>query len=278
MSASCRVIIALVAFSQLGAHCIVAGANDQALRAPPRKLVSRSSEFCRADSPSPFNKCWDTKPSGDTALCTYATTLGVTASAPCRCPDGGLASTCDIESPGGFSGSYGVAQCSEKTTYEEGTGPDSTSVTFCKKFVQFADWSGRVRPAGSEKTIYNSGWWRSFRCWWTPGYSWQDGQCESKDRYLGETCWDGGECNNEGVQSYDGMRMSCAKLAYGGGASAQATCVPSIYPVVRNECTCNWFDWNFFVACGSNDCNGHACVLSTGDGKKYCDYNTDNNW
>merc|ERR1711998_318616 len=135
-------------------------------------------------------------------------------------------------------------------------------------------WASRRRPSNVREFQYGTGWWDRVRCWWKSGYTWRDGKCTSTDRYLGETCWDGGRCNNNGVESYSETALSCASYP----ANQPARCVPSLYPINRNKCTCNWFDWNFLVVCGSNDCNGHACVLTTMDMNKYCDYNTDNNW
>merc|ERR1712196_682303 len=165
--------------------------------------------------------------------------------ATCLCPTNPDAplSYCGIDAPGGFGGNYGIAQCERLSTYEAGLGSAATSQAYCSLFKAF-DFGGRVRLQGSpDATIYRSGWtwWRRTKCFFKWGYTWRGGACQSTDRYLGDTCWDGGECNNEGIESYDGKRLSCASLTYGARDSSAQFCVPSVYPIERNQCSCGWF-------------------------------------
>lgn len=151
----------------------------------------------------------------------------------------------------------------------------------CNRFVQLNEWSskGIVRPSDAYPTKKP----RTFLGVCQKGYAAKEwwGECLSKTRYLGDVCWDAfwfwqteGRCINE-VDSYDAYHLSCSSQ---GSLSGEAICQPSVLPLERNQCECGWFDWNFIVACGSIDCNGHACVLDSSSGKRYCDYNTDNNW
>lgn len=239
------------------------------IRQGDRRLVSRSSTFCYDDAyyaglgqtapQGPLN-CFRNMPS--MAPDCDLTTAG--SSSACKCTNEG----CDLEATS-FGNDYTAAYCSSKTSYIQGFGDEQTLTAFCDQYVVLEEWESRTRPSGEDEQVTTSWWWP---CWARWGYSWKDGACRSKKRFLGELCWDGGECQNEGVQSYGDYRLSCANWR------GKTQCVPSFLDIKRNECDCNLFDWNFFVACGSSSCNGHACVLSTGDGKKYCDFNTNNNW
>lgn len=153
---------------------------------------------------------------------------------------------------------------------------DDTSQYYCERLESTGDWSTRRRPASRAESS-NDGWWT---CGWWSGYEWHDGACRDSTRYLGEECWDdSGECYNEGVAPYDGLRLACA-TDESAGVIGTPRCIPAAYMLDshRNACECNWFDWNFLVACGADQCNGHACVASTGPNGWQCDYQTDNNW
>lgn len=242
-----------------------------------RELVSRSTTYCYdleyylalglAIPPSVgmgLPGCETPQPTNAPACSLSALNPG----AMCRCSGGTM--SCDIHSDT-MDGAYQVAYCTQKTVYVQGGGSSQTMTEYCAEHVLLDRWEGRSRPSNRPETTWSSWYWP---CWVQRGWSWRDGACRSTTRYLGESCWDGGECQNENVPAYDGYRLSCSS---GGGSSPR--CIPSVLSSIeRNQCTCAWFDWWLFVACGSNDCNGHACVLSTGDGNHYCDYQTDGNW
>lgn len=140
------------------------------------------------------------------------------------------------------------------------------------------DWSTRRRDSagGGNPETSNDGSWG---CWWKSGYSWVDGACRHRTRFLGETCQDEvGICQNDGVDSYSGLHLSCAIVPNFGITTP--TCIPSAFDITRNSCSCGWFDWWFGVVCGAADsqCYGHPCVRSTGPGGWMCDYNQGNDW
>lgn len=176
-----------------------------------------------------------------------------------------------------WTASYQFDHCAQTTVYVRGEGncgdTDTRCAYYCERLDSTGDWSGRRRPSGRAES--KSRPW--YGCW--GGYETRNGRCRDQTRYLGEECWDDtGECFNDGVDPYEGRRLSCATAA-SAGVEGSPTCIPAAFKVEeRNECTCNWFDWHFFFACGASQCNGHPCVLSTGDGKRYCDYQQDNNW
>ena len=150
---------------------------------------------------------------------------------------------------------------------------------YCKgRLASTGDWTTRYRDAagdGKPESTTDGGW----NCWWKRGYEWHDGKCRASKRFLGEACWDdSGECDNDGIEPYSGLRLSCATMPDLGMTSP--TCIPSAFDIERNECTCGWFDWWVGFACGAKDgaCNGHPCVWSTGSGKYSCDYQADNDW
>lgn len=178
---------------------------------------------------------------------------------------------------------YNFLHCSKAFLYIRGESTDcdsdgTTCQYYCEQLDVTGDWSTRQRT-GRDDVITRCGWFGCswWTCGWWSGYQWHGDQCRDKTRYLGEDCWDdSGECDNDGIQAYDGLRMACATDEPSGITTPR--CIPSAYKLEnRNQCTCNWFDWNLGVACGADQCNGHACVWSTGGGW-WCDYQTDNNW
>lgn len=150
-----------------------------------------------------------------------------------------------------------------------------TCTSYCEQLESVGDWSDRRRESATNRAESKSRPW--YGCW--SGYETRNGRCHDQTRYLGEECWDDtGECFNDGVDAYDGRHMSCA-TSESAGIGDPPTCIPSAFKLdERNQCTCNWFDWWIGVACGANQCNGHPCVWSTGDGNYYCDYQQDNDW
>lgn len=183
-----------------------------------------------------------------------------------------------------WESSYDFRHCSDSVNYVRGAGtecdaPGTSCNWYCKKLETTGEWATRHRTSSHKDAVKKKcGWWGCnwWTCGWGSGYQWHDGSCQDQTRYLGEACWDdSGECFNEGIKPYDGLHMSCATTE----DTSTPRCMPSAFKLnERNQCECNWFDWHFGVACGASQCNGHACVWSTGSGKYSCDYQTDNNW
>lgn len=209
----------------------------------------------------------------------------LTASTACRCDpanvDGLLG--CDVETRDAATGvvsAYFV--CNSRVVYD-GTG--GVRSDFCAQYTRVENWASTTRAGNTNdpERRYDGDSWAKWKCYGNLWYDWNptgDRKCRDQERYIGEVCWDGswgwgGQCHNPD-QSYADNALSC----YTRPGEQRASCVPAVYPgIARNSCTCNLFDWWFFgIACGSDDCNGHACVLNSGDGNKYCDYNTKNNW
>jgi len=170
--------------------------------------------------------------------------------------------------------SYAYDHCEQAVVY---VSTDDSERYYCKGgLTTTGDWSTRRRASAAPnkpESTNDNGW----KCWWRRGYEWHDGKCRASQRFLGETCWDdSGVCDNQGHASYSGRHLSCASVPELGITTP--TCIPSAFEIERNSCKCNWFDWNFVVACGASQCNGHPCVWSTGPGGWMCDYNADNNW
>jgi len=243
-----------------------------------RHLLSFSTSYCYYNQTGQLKDgslhigCPDTEPK-EAPVCTVDSTPSAS-------------SMCKVLNRNGidknrFTSDYKFAHCSEALVVVQGEGTDcnaasATCAYYCKKLETTDGWNARRRDGATDRVDANGkGWWS---CGWWSGYEWHNGACRDKTRYLGEECWDdSGECYNSGVPAYDGLRLSCATDT--ALQISTPTCIPSAFKLEnRNECTCNWFDWNIGFACGASQCNGHACVLNAGDGKKYCDYQTDNNW
>jgi len=172
--------------------------------------------------------------------------------------------------------SYAFDHCEDVQVFVD---PDETQRYYCRRLITTGDWSTRRRAmagVGAPETTGDS-WWGCGWPWQSTG--WHDDACRSVPRFLGEACWDdSGECDNSNVPAYDGLHLSCATVPELGINTP--TCVPSAFEIQRNTCDCGWFDWYFFVACGAGGgvCNGHPCVMSTGDGSYTCDYQANNDW
>jgi len=246
-----------------------------------RNLLSFSQQFCyvHANGTLQSGAAWIPDDCTDEPVSAPACTI---ASSP------GPGNLCKLttSSRGVDSGrwdDYDFASCSKSFLYVRGENTECDAEGtdcqyYCEKLELTGDWSTRQRTGRADVTT-RCGWFGCswFTCGWGSGYEWHDGQCRDKTRYLGEDCWDdSGECSNDGVEPYDGLRMACATDEPSGVTTPR--CIPSAFRLDnRNQCTCNWFDWHLGVACGADQCNGHACVWSTGGGWA-CDYQTDNNW
>jgi len=245
--------------------------TDQRRSDVARRLLSRTTTSCYVDTSGVLRP--DMLALGCTDEPTALPTCTVGSSTPCALSGGGV----DAER---WLASYDFAYCSVVTRFVRGSGnsceDEGTSCTYyCDELASTGDWSTRRREAvtSNAESTDTSWWW----CGWWSGYQWEDGRCQDKTRYLGESCWDdSGECYNDGADAYSGLHMSCATVP--GAGINSPTCIPSAFTIERNQCECSWFDWHVGFACGASNCNGHACVWNTGDGNRYCDYQTDNNW
>lgn len=240
---------------------------------PSVLAVGRSSISC-VEGQFPMPGC-DHQPS-DVPVCSFYSPV------PCQCSSerAGPDTTCDVDSER-FTRNYGYAYCEDEVTFYA---TDGTTVTgrYCNKLVFLSEWGTRaIRPATAPPAEKFAGGTTKhhLQCMIELGYTWRDEQCLHETRYLGEQCEKGLTCHQDGDDNY---RLSCLSLP--SVNSGRATCLPSLISsdlagaLPRKQCTCNWFDWNFLVICGSDDCNGHPCVINEGDMKKYCDYSAKNNW
>lgn len=231
-----------------------------------RQLLSQGTMYCYSDS---LTLGCEAEPVSSPACGTDS----ATTSTFCALPDDNVRGV-DKDR---WLATYAFDHCSDRLIYVKGgdscDAEGATCNYYCKVLESTGDWSTRRREVATDnaESKGTSWWW----CGWWSGYEWHDGRCQHSTRYLGESCWDGPECYNDGIKAYDGLHMSCAAAP---GVATTPTCIPSAFEIERNQCECNWFDWHFFFACGSSQCNGHPCVLSTGDGNRYCDYQADNNW
>lgn len=230
-----------------------------------------STTFCYQNDSASFGNCWAQKPPTSTPACTVSSGAAV-----CKCPD----PMCDIDQ---LASSNTTGRCAQKKIYvadgkihSNNSDLDVTGTAeevFCENMVNNNQWSqqGCIKTNADGPESYSKKWWK--RC--DSGYTssgWT--KCLRKDRFIQpkESCWDsffGGKCKNHD-KNYDEYATSCYK----------GQCVPYAFAQNREPCKCSWTGWNFLVACSAQGgaCGGHACVLNTGDGNKYCDYATEQNW
>lgn len=238
-----------------------------------RQLLSQSTTYCYLDSSGNLKDgefisigCGSREPTAAPACAAGAPSL------TSACFLGGNRNGADANR---WTEAYAFDHCEQLTVYVH---EDGTNKHYCERLARTGDWSTRRRDtAGSGKPeSTNDGGWS---CWWSSDKQWHDGKCRAKTRFLGEACWDdSGECDNSGAEPYSGLHLSCATMPSLGITSP--TCIPSAFAIERNQCECGWFDWYIGFACGAADsaCNGHPCVLSTQNGKYFCDYQADNDW
>jgi len=236
---------------------------------------STSTSYCYEREDGPLGNCWKKKPGANTTLCTVDS--GKTT---CKCPtsqDGGGchidALSSDVPTTGRCAALMVYVLDGERKHSRTNLSVDvigKSSETYCKDMVKNDEWKTRqIVKLPDDPPPTNSNSW--FTCW--PPNTWQDGRCQRRSRYLGESCWDGlfgaGQCLGN-----DSPPFEYATSCYLG------KCLPLAWAEERHECSCAWLGWNFLVACSSANgrCNGHACVWNTGDGKKYCDYGSGQDW
>lgn len=222
------------------------------VRGRERELaITRSTEFCYENDN--FLECWNNKPvKSNIPLCDLNS-----GSTTCYCKGGSM---CDVHS-GSTSNDFEAAYCQEKKCYVPRDDERDTEC-FCSAMEKLPEFPRR----GSRKsTQCGSSWWKWGCCLFKSGYAWKDGKCQDKTRFMNEKCWDGGECKNGNGDA----KVSCY----------ENKCYPTASVQKRAQCECDWIGWNFLFACSSSEtCDGHACVWNTGNGNKYCDYSTDQNW
>jgi len=242
--------------------------------------ISRSTLYCReaVDPNMPpemnvINACWkdDFEAASNAGDC-----LSTSGTTMCKCtqPD---SEECDLLNVWAESNNQILAYCEERVVFipkkiVDGVEVDDETQTFsvCKKMVELNAWQPYTRAASNREAEKYANNWRStawFYCLWQGDYTWENDKCQDKQRYLGETCWHGVGCNGADA-SYDGYQLSCLDTTQGD------ICQPTIIHRDRPQCECGTFQPYVWFACGaaSSACNGHSCVMNTGDGNYYCDY------
>jgi len=232
---------------------------------------STSTSFCYEKDSANFGNCWAQMPPASTPACTASS--GTTT---CKCAD----IMCDIDN---LASSGSTGRCAVKKVYvadgqassqNSEVGVTGTAETvFCENMVNNNQWAaqGCIATAADDSESYTkSRWWHLCKS----GYTYRNWKCYRKTRFIQpkESCWDGwwsGKCKNSDT-SYDEYSTSCY----------QGQCVPYAFAQQRAECSCAWVGYNFFVVCSASggSCGGHACVWNTGDGKRYCDFATEQDW
>jgi len=192
----------------------------------------------------------------------------------CKCPLGSMPagnfSQCVIDE---VLTSYRSGRCEDVLVRVTGSGQEEV---YCRGMVENTKWAPFTRD-GSIPRTFDCGWF-DWGCWGDYWSCWWDGRfvgdkCYDAQKYIGESCSD--ELNCKGAdESYDEYSTSCFDKVctmYALAAGYQ-----------RTQCECDWIGVNILFACESDDtCNGHACVLTTQNGNKYCDYATEQgvlNW
>jgi len=214
----------------------------------------------------------------------------------CKCPEASvLGMGCVIDNIDEVAPSYSSGRCSNVLVRVTSTTPiaevedaagelqgasisSNTAVTetvYCQEMVDNDGWAPYTRAGSGDRDVdfqqgSDMGWWEWTKCtpWGWGGKTWvsAEDRCYDNDRYFGETCSDSLNCKGAD-SSYDEYATSCLEdkcVMYAQAAAAD-----------RQQCECNWFDWWIWFACASTTCDGHACVLSTGDGNYYCDLATE---
>jgi len=264
------------------------------LSGPVAAGMSRGTTYCHQDQPLPSD-CWVAH--GDVVNLPACTASS--GASTCKCPKAGeptyLTERCDVQD--GSDVDPTPSYCTSLMVYNSSAG-EKTMV--CQDMVTVSDFP--TRPTDSRRRGAASYENRRRRwhggSWCDSGYveGFDDNECLAKERYAGESCWDGwasGECQNGNLDAYDTKRLSCVDLPELESATAEeladtnaakgttnAKCVPSVhvYGGPRPQATCAGDWWFLGFTCGAHQCNGHAAVWSTGDGNKRCDWHTTNDW
>jgi len=208
--------------------------------------------------------CWKEKPSSDSPECTPDS-----GETPCRCKTAECRFDLLSSSP------PTTATCAKKALYFLGgtyssDSPSRSSVSqvlgtgmemYCTEMVKITDWNARhiiKRPNDISERSDSPEW----NCWWN--YMWKTGEngCFRKTRYLGEKCWDYGDC----AGTEEGL-TSCV----------DGTCIPAGFKP-REPCECSWGTQSDALLCYSpgRSCRGYACTMSLEGNSRYCDF--DKTW
>jgi len=220
-------------------------------------------EYDHGSSNGARSACWARKPHRYTSDCTP-----YSGETPCRC------STAECRLDLLSSATPTTAECAKKALYILG-GRYSRSLEdsvrqvrgtglqmYCLDMVKNTKWSAKhlvKRPEDPpEKADYPK-----WNCWWG-SYMWKDGDngCFRKPRYLGEKCWDWGDC--AGSAGTSELLTSCE----------DGTCVPRGWKP-RTPCACDWGPWgpkDDALVCNSGSCGGGACLMSLDGDGRYCDF------
>merc|ERR1719453_2077050 len=168
-----------------------------------RQLLSQSTSYCYLNADGSVRDVM----LGCSAEPTDAPAC-VTGAAPSSSPLCSLPHKDGVDSNRWFD-SYAFDHCQSVQVYVRA---DASEHYYCAAggLSSTGDWSTRRRESagGGNPETSNDGSWG---CWWKSGYSWVDGACRHRTRFLGETCQDEvGICQNDGVDSYSGLHLSCA--------------------------------------------------------------------
>lgn len=244
--------------------------------APLQEMYGSGSSFC--DEDTNWDDCWSKKPPASTPPCTLDS-----GTSTCRCEGAvGVRGLCDIDDSAADPPT--IARCTTLLVYTHqddesmnaagevvvvASGGEPKVETFCRDMEKDDQWAERhlVKLPSDGESVSDASYWKC-----KGGYTWHEGQCMRKQRFIGDTCWDpslrhpGGAC----VTGADQYAVACFK----------GRCLPRMWVEEHVPCECAWVGWNFVVACSAkgDQCGGHACVLSTEDMKKYCDYGTNQTW
>ena len=138
---------------------------------------------------------------------------------------------------------------------------------------------------GTAKEICNSSPWKAACCFFSGPlrYSFHNGICSEKKKYLGDECGDGwGICRNDRNRlpshEYD-YQVSC----YAENESELPRCIPAATRKTERWVACSCALPTLICAAEGDTCNGHPCVFSTsssapGPGNHYCDFQSGNGW
>jgi len=232
-----------------------------------RKL--RGASFCYEDFDPMGDGCWENRPIN---LPTCTLEFAVTT------PEGGLEGGCffadpfsrgDVESDNFQDPNFTVAQCESAMYYYR---EDRTvENVVCREFEIFDQWN-ELGKVGTAQTDCDDHWWKAACCLFKAGFSLRDGVCSETSKHLDEACGDEwGICKNAADEAPYQHDLSC----YQKEGTSEPKCYPSSNDMENKRCECSGIS---FVVCNSNDCNGHACVLTLSDGNHYCDWGTGNGW
>jgi len=229
----------------------------------------RGASFCYEDISD--NGCWENRPT-NLPNCTleHAVTAPNENCFFTELNDNGA----NFESEDPNDTNFSAAKCQQKSYYVLGGLGDGLQYEsiVCERFEIHDQWN-ELGKIGTTETTCTNHWWEAACCFTKPGFSFHDGVCSGKDKYLGEECGDEwGICKNDKDDEYM-YHLACYQKE---GTSTKPTCNARIFDVVeKKECACSALT---LVICSSDDCNGHACVQSFSDFKHYCDWFSGNNW